>query len=117
MTPAYKESIMSNELYTITKVAIDDLKTWMADNPGNDEPHDEIFEIADSSVPVYNYDLLQLAAENLYLGVDEPELGPAFDGSPTPCNIIAANVFEHVEGELWEDWNDHKDDWLEDEEA
>lgn len=70
------------------------------------EPHDIIHEIADGAVPVYNYDLLSLAANNIALGTDEPELGPAFDGTPTPTNIIAANVFKAVEAALWEAWRE-----------
>ena len=42
-----------------------------------------IHEIADSSVPVYTSDLLALACADTSLATDEPELGPAFDGSPT----------------------------------
>lgn len=78
-----------------------------------DEPHDDIFEIADSNVPVYTGDLLELAADNYDLAFNEPEIGPAFDGSPTPINIIAANVFEGIEHHLWEWWNDNKDDMIE----
>ena len=96
-------------LRDMERIAIEDLVTWMNDNPDNDEPHDTIHEIADSSVPVYTYDLLQLAADNLNLAVDVPEIGPAFDGSPTPVNIIAANVFEYIEAALWEYWNDNTD--------
>jgi hypothetical protein len=53
---------------------------------------------------------LQLAAENINLAVDTPECGPAFDGSPTPVNIIAANVFEHIERELWDAWSEMQDE-------
>ncbi len=70
------------------------------------EPHDVIAEIADSSVPVYTYDLMQLAANNISLAVDEPELGPAFDGSPTPVNIIAANIYEAITEGLWDAWRE-----------
>lgn len=72
--------------------------------PSHDEPHDVIHEIADGCVPVYTSELLQLAAESNGLAIDTPELGPAFDGAPTPANIIAANVFEAIEAELWEEW-------------
>lgn len=101
-----------SELYDLEQSAIEELKDWMNENPGNDEPHDEIFEIADSSVPVYTSDILNLASENINLAVDVPESGPAFDGSATPVNIIAANIFEYIENALWEYWNDHKDDYL-----
>src|SRR4051794_33982168 len=70
----------------------------------DDEPNDVIHEIADGSVPVYTSDLLRLAAESNELATVTPELGPAFDGSPTPVNIIAANVFEAIEVVLWEEW-------------
>ena len=65
-----------------------------------DEWSDLLHEIADSYVPVYHSTLLDLAAKHNDLGTDIPEIGPAFDGSPTPTNIIAANVYEHLIMEL-----------------
>ncbi len=76
-----------------------------------DEPHDLIFERADSMVPIYTADLMQLAADNVYLAVEEPELGPAFDGSPTPVNIVAANVFTAIEEAMFEQYRTRRDDW------
>lgn len=67
------------------------------------DPHDAIAEIADGAVPIYTGDLLQLAADNIALATDEPEFGAAFDGSPTPANIIAANVYEAVSNALHEE--------------
>lgn len=63
---------------------------------------DVIHEIADGSVPVYTSELLALACEDNGLGTEEPEIGPAFDGSPTPTNIIAANVYERITADLFE---------------
>ena len=63
-------------------------------------PSDIIFEVADSSVPVYTADLLEYGSKNWELMTEEPELGPAFDGSPTPVNIIAANIYEAVSNYL-----------------
>jgi hypothetical protein len=74
------------------------------------EPHDVIHEIADSSIPVYTGDLLELANENNSLATDKPELGPAFGGEPTPTNIIAANVFEAIEQHLWDVWREIEDE-------
>lgn len=79
----------------------------------SNEPHDTINEIADSSVPVYTSDLMQLAADDILLATNEPELGPAFDGSPTPVNIVAANVYDRIAEILWEYWHDHMDEWEE----
>ena len=95
---------MSQSLYKIVRGARQELREWVEDNKDETEPHDSIHEIADSSVPIHTSDLLQLAADNLELATSKPELGPAFDGQPTPVNIIAANVFEAVEAGLWEEW-------------
>ena len=74
----------------------------------SNDDHDTIFEVADSSVPIYTGDLMQLAADDINLAVNEPELGPAFDGSHTPVNIVAANVFEEIQNHLWECLEDVK---------
>jgi len=78
------------------------------------EISDIIFETADSMVPVYYSELLDLAADNNNLATDEPELGPAsgsnFDGSNSPVNIIAANVFEALESDLWDYWRELESD-------
>lgn len=81
------------------------------ERPDRFEPHDLIFEAADSSVPVYTSELMELAAENIELATSEPELGPAFGGEPTPTNIVAANVFEAIEQDLWEYWRELVDDF------
>src|SRR5438874_7765732 len=67
---------------------------------------DVIHEIADSCVPVYTSTLLELAAGDNGLATDTPELGPAFDGEPTPVNVIAANVYERLTEVLWEEWRE-----------
>ena len=69
---------------------------------GIDEISDTIHEIADGLVPVYYSDLLELASDNNDLATDVPEIGPAFDGEPTPVNIIAANVYEWLTAQLWD---------------
>src|SRR4030042_2208764 len=107
---------MTTEMQQSIKNAIEELDEWMQKNPNNNEPHDKIFEIADGAVPVYTSDLLEWAIEDIYLATNEPELGAAFDGSPTPTNIIAANIFEKIEDKLWEYYNDHKDDYSDEEE-
>ena len=106
-------------LYELERDAIAELREWRQNNPDEDEPHDTIFEIADSSVPVYTADLLNLAADIIALATSEPELGPAsgsnFDGTPSPVNIIASNVFSHLEAKLWEAWQEMKDEEEDDE--
>ena len=111
---------MNKTLYTVLDGARQDLKERFDDLVSDEKPrdaadlealsdeyrHDTVFEVADSHVPIYTYDLLMLAADQLTLATDEPELGPAFDGSPTPTNIIAANVFERIEQDLHEYWQE-----------
>lgn len=69
-------------------------------------PEDRLHEMADGSVPVYYSTLLELAADSNHLATDEPDMGPAFDGSPTPVNIIAANVYEYLLAAAYEEWRD-----------
>ncbi len=65
---------------------------------------DRLHEMADGSVPVYTTNLMRLAAGDVYLAADEPEGGPAFDGSPTPANIVAANVYERLFRAANDEW-------------
>ena len=58
-------------------------------------------------------DLLNVAMSSIgSIATSEPELGPAFDGRPTPTNIIAANIYELLCEEMWcyiesDEWKDH----------
>lgn len=74
---------MTQTLRDILNDARDELKEWMQENEGYTPG-----------------DLMELAADDIDLATTEPELGPAFDGSPTPTNIIAANVYEAVSNHL-----------------
>ena len=68
-------------------------------------PDDMIHEMADSHVPVYTTVLMNLAASDIGLATDEPEIGPAHDGTPTPVNIITANVYERL-------WRAASNEWV-----
>ncbi len=96
-----------DNLQDIIDGAVDELREWCKNNPGSDPTYDgPLHEFADGAVPVYNGDLLNLAAGNNDLALTAPALGPAFDGTPTPINIIAANVYEAVEAGLYEAWQE-----------
>lgn len=103
-----------SDLQELIDDACQELQDWMNDNQG-DSPDDQIPEIADSSVPVYYGDLLDLAQSDISLATTEPELGAAFDGSNTACNIIASCVYERLTAELWDYYKEHEDDYLNDE--
>ena len=98
-----------SEYQEMLNSAVEELKERLQDSP-NDDEGDLIHEIADSHTPIYNYDILQMAANNMFLALDEPDIGPAFDGSPTPINIIAANIYEAIEQELWDKLEDIKEE-------
>lgn len=70
---------------------------------------DVIHEVADGHVPCYTSQLLELANDDNSLATDEPELCPAFDGTATPVNIIAANVYEKLTAALWDEWREIED--------
>ena len=72
------------------------------DEVANFECEDWIHEIADTSVPVYTYDIMECAMEDMSLATDVPEIGPAFDGSQTAANIVAANIYEKVCNHLYD---------------
>ena len=97
---------MVNDLQDIIDGAVEELKEWCRENPDDDPTYNgTLHEFVDGAVPVYNYDLLQIAADlSNGVALTEPEVGPAFDGTSTPINIIAANVYEAVEAALWEEW-------------
>ena len=67
-------------------------------------PEDTLTEMVDSWVPIYNSDLLDVAADNMDMALLEPEVGPAFDGTPTPINIIAANIYEALNVAAFDEW-------------
>jgi hypothetical protein len=69
-----------------------------------------LHEIADGCVPVYNTDVLDVAASDHNVSLREPECGPAFDGTPTPVNIAAANIYELIEEALYEDIQHRKEE-------
>ena len=69
-------------------------------------PEDSLHEMADSHVPVYN-ELLDLTASDNNLALSEPEV-LAFDGTPTPINAIAGNVYERLLRAAFDEWEDVK---------
>lgn len=100
--------------------AIEELRDWAKDNPGDDPRDAIIYEIADSVVPIYTSTLLEYALDDLYLATEEPESSPAFDGSPTAVNIIAANIYDRLVMALEEAWNEieqEREDELEEEDS
>lgn len=65
-----------------------------------DDISDEMFELIDGWIPVYNWTLLQVAGSHLWLSCETPESG--MPDNPTPISLIQANMFELLEQEAYE---------------
>lgn len=64
--------------------------------------NDDIHEVADSHVPIYTRDILEVALGNIELASYEPELGPAFSKEKSGSNMIAGAIYEHLTEVLFE---------------
>jgi hypothetical protein len=80
--------------------AIDDFEDVINDNSGED-PVDLMHEIADASVPVMTYDILQYACHNITLATEKPEI-IAFNGESNGVNCIAGRMYEIIFDKLTE---------------
>ena len=89
--------------------AIDALHSYFGDEDdfqeflANDEPHDVIFELADSYVDIYTKDLLDWLPDNYTLVEDAiEELGfPERDGKPDMIRAIMQGQYYANEQLLW----------------
>ena len=63
-------------IHEITESAIEEFKNSIENGEctNEDDIYDLIHTIADSHVPIYNYDVLKVAMSNLRLATSEPEL-------------------------------------------
>lgn len=72
-------------------------------------PEDRITEMVDGSVPIYTSTLMELAASDPWLATHEPEI-LAFDGTPTPANAVAGNVYGRLMEAAMNEWEKVKDE-------
>jgi len=104
---------MSETLYSLKEDAVEEFKDYVLshldvqerlDYVQDDEPHEQITEIADGQVPVYTATSLEMAANDIELAMENSDLCP--DGSP--IEIINANIYEAISAAMWEWWNAEK---------
>ena len=110
MTSTEKQTLQDHKDWALSN--LNDEINVMTDEERRDfweEPHDCIHEAADGAVPVYNRIILELALDDWELAHTAPDM-PAYDGTPTPVNIIAANIYDALNDHLWEWYNEHKND-------
>lgn len=83
-------------LYEVKKRALENLKEAIEDyteKNGEAPTVDdiELMEIADSVIPIYNFDLLQLAMDDLWLGY--AEFADQYD---SVYEMLMRNIFDHI---------------------
>jgi hypothetical protein len=116
---------MSDEGYKLLKECKDSVKEqvreaiddYIRENPDDDREDIEqnidysgtITEIYDGAVPVYYSEIMEIGnVPEVYN--HENELGPAFDGTPTPMNILAGAIYEILYEVAWEEISDYLDE-------
>ena len=103
-------------LEELIKEAQDELKEWAQGEVVEyevvpDEVSDTIFEITDSSTPVYYSDMMKCANDDYSLMHETPELA---SGDETPMRALQLNIFDRIENELCEYWEVLKDELQDD---
>lgn len=88
-------------MYQLKKDLIEQLQVEKEQILSAEYPEDLLYEFVDGAVPIYYYQLLELAIDDTYIATNEPDL-LAYDGKPTPINAIAGNVYEALRTEAYE---------------
>lgn len=94
------------ELEVLTTQVLDALETVIEDNPNmtEEEAVDWIYEIVDSYTPIWDYDVLMLAANNLSL-IGLLNIPQGILGDTTPVEVARAAVFEYLKQILYAEWH------------
>jgi len=72
-----------------------------------DYPRDILHEIADSAIPVYNSNVLDVAKSDLWLAVEEPEFWPRHQKSA--ISAIQANIYNELSQVAHEEFDKQKE--------
>ena len=76
-------------------------------DPWNGNEDQMIHEIADGRVPLFPSVILRIADEEPEVGLVAPEHA-YYDGTFTPVNVAAANIYEIIQKALWERLKERK---------
>lgn len=95
-------------LHDVLEMARQDFRDGLEyiDRTNEDEVTELIWETADTSVPVYTTDLLDVARSDLGLCSVEP--GVSRDNRPAA--VIAANISDRIQEVLYDEWEAMKAD-------
>lgn len=88
--PVYFLTSSIMRLYEVENGFLDELEERLSD-PWDEYCSDIIHELADSWVPVYTFDSLKLAEDDLWLAVTEPEIE-----CKNPLEGLNWNIYQHL---------------------
>ena len=91
-------------MYQLEKDFLEELENCKSEILEGTYPEDSVHERADSWVPVYNFDRLQLACDDLWLGY--PSEGGLTQDCENAYDIIATNIYERLVI-IGYDWLEH----------
>ena len=103
---------MPKTLYELEQGALEEFQSkffegeWDTDD---DEASDIISEIADSRIPIFTYQVLEVAISDLWLAYDSPEIY-GWSCKISPLQLIQANIYEHLQSKLFEWYYKNKND-------
>lgn len=85
-------------MHELIKDAVEELREWAADNPGEDDVDGVIYDMVDRNVPIYDDDILDLAREEglLYEPLE-------YEGA-TVIQGLSLAICQKLELALLEDW-------------
>ena len=82
-------------LHDIKKQTREEIADCIQEKDVGEYPEDRINEIVDSNMPIYTYEILQVALRDIDLAVIEPEIY-GFDGIHNAVNAIVGNIYDAV---------------------
>ena len=91
-------------LWDLEKAAIEELQGQIAyfdQSKQNYEIEDLVSEVADRLIPIYTWDLLEVALSNYWLAIEIPE--GCWSGQLSALQLISFNIYEYLSTKL-SDW-------------
>jgi len=100
---------MDIELERLTEEVTHELHAVMEDNPNMTEEDaiDWAYELADSCTPMFDYDCLMLAVNNLEL-IAYRDIPAGILGDVTPITVVRAAVFDYLKEIVYAEWHGHQ---------
>ena len=83
---------MEVKMHTLKEAIKESIKEAIEDDL-YDDIEDGLHEIVDSHMPIYTYEIIEYALDDISLAVTEPETY-AFDGKHNAVNAILGNIYD-----------------------